>query len=113
MATVWGGHFDRYPPYTARVDAVDTIEDLVLLVDTRCPLLPDLLPLELSDAQYRLEPVARWYLLWDVRVAERRTQEIGEPEGQAEGVQPGAVGEDGARDLLAAWRETMAARKVC
>jgi hypothetical protein len=69
VASVWGERVDRYPPYGARVDAVDDLGALFLLLDDRCSPVAYLLPLEQEGATYRLEHLARWYLLWDVQAS--------------------------------------------
>jgi hypothetical protein len=70
LASVWGERVDRYEPLTDLVDEVVDPQRLFLLLDDRCAPLPYLLPLEQEEATYRLERVARWYLLWDVRPVE-------------------------------------------
>jgi hypothetical protein len=67
LPTVWGGRFDRYPAYAARVDAVDDPRQLFVLVDRRCVPTPYVEPLAAAGASYRLETVGGWYLVWDVR----------------------------------------------
>ncbi|MDQ3702038.1 MAG: hypothetical protein M3442_14120 [Chloroflexota bacterium] len=67
VATIWGERVDRYPAGTGRVHSVGDLSRLFLLLDDRCSPLPYLLPLEQEEAAYRLEHVARWYLLWDIR----------------------------------------------
>jgi hypothetical protein len=89
LPVVWGGRFDRYPPYTHTLNRVDDVRRLFVLVDDRCPLLPITLTLDFQDASYRAEHIARWYLIWDV--------------------QPAA----GASDLLSSWRQVLSARDYC
>ncbi|HEX2325579.1 MAG TPA: hypothetical protein VHQ00_09275, partial [Chloroflexota bacterium] len=67
VATIWGERVDRYPPHKHLVDDVEEAGHLFLLLDDRCTLLPYLLPLEQEEATYRVERIARWYLVWDVR----------------------------------------------
>jgi hypothetical protein len=67
VATIWGERVDRYPPHKHLVDDVEEAGRLFLLLDDRCTLLPYLLPLEQEEATYRVERIARWYLVWDVR----------------------------------------------
>ena len=44
-----------------------------LLLDDRCDPLPYLLPLEQDAATYRVERIARWYLIWDVQPVAENT----------------------------------------
>ncbi len=67
VATIWGERVDRYPAGTGRVNSVADLSRLFLLLDDRCSPLPYLLPLEQENATYRLERIARWYLLWNIR----------------------------------------------
>jgi hypothetical protein len=90
IATIWGGRFDRYPAYAHLVDAVAEPERLFVLLDGRCSPAPYVQPLEQAGATYRLEPVASWHLVWDVRAA------------------PGAEAA-----TLAAWRGVIASRPEC
>jgi hypothetical protein len=69
-ASIWGERVDRYPPLTYRVEEVEDPRRAFLLLDDRCSPLPYLLPLEQAEATYRLERIARWYLIWDVQPVE-------------------------------------------
>jgi hypothetical protein len=60
---------DRYPGYTARVDAVSDPTQVFALVEQRCDISAYVAPLDRAGASYRIEPIARWTLLWDVHVA--------------------------------------------
>jgi hypothetical protein len=81
---LWRARTDRYPPYSERVGAVTDPRRLFALVDQRCALAPIVAPLDAAGATYRLDPVARWTLMWDLRV------------------RPGT-----AADTLAAWRSAI------
>jgi hypothetical protein len=63
----WTSRIDRYPPYTQRVDAVTDPARVFLLVDQRCSIAPYLEALDARQARYRVEPVARWRLVSDIR----------------------------------------------
>jgi len=72
-ASIWGERVDRYPPLTYRVEEVEDPQRVFLLLDDRCDPLPYLLPLEQDEATYRLERIARWYLIWDVQPVAENT----------------------------------------
>jgi hypothetical protein len=65
----FSGRVDRYPAYTARVNAVAVPAELFLLVDQRCTARPYLQALEAAGATYRIDSVARWLLIWDIQAA--------------------------------------------
>ncbi len=67
VAFLYSGRLDRFPAYTARVDAVETPRQLFLLVDRRCSAQVYEASLQSSGATYRVEPVARWVLIWDIQ----------------------------------------------
>ncbi len=76
LPNLWTGQVDRYPPYTARVDAVDEVGGLFLLVDRHCPAEPYLAALDAAGAHYQAQTIARWLLVWDIQPqpgAERAT----------------------------------------
>jgi hypothetical protein len=67
LAFLYSGRFDRFPAFTATVDAVTTPQTLFLLVDQRCSADAYLGSLQASGATYRAEPVGRWLLIWDIQ----------------------------------------------
>jgi hypothetical protein len=69
LPPMYSGKLDRYPAYTAQVDAEDVPERVFLLVDARCAAQPYLDSLASSGATYRADPVARWLLIWDIQPA--------------------------------------------
>jgi hypothetical protein len=70
IAFLYSGRLDRFPTYTASVDAVSTPRNLFLLVDQRCSAQGYLDALRASGTTYRVEPVARWVLIWDIEPPE-------------------------------------------
>jgi hypothetical protein len=69
LAFLYSGRLDRFPAYTATVDAVAAPEKLFLLVDQHCSAQNYLGSLEAWGASYRAEPVGRWLLIWDIQPA--------------------------------------------
>jgi hypothetical protein len=67
LPPLYSRRVDRYPEYTAVVNAVDDPARLFLLVDARCSSGPYLAALESAGAAYRADPVARWLLIWDIQ----------------------------------------------
>ncbi|MBV9357390.1 MAG: glycosyltransferase family 39 protein [Chloroflexi bacterium] len=67
LPNLWTGRVDRYPPYTARLNAVDDAGSLFLLVDRHCPAAPYLAALDAVGAGYQVRTVAHWLLVWDIR----------------------------------------------
>ncbi len=67
LPNLWTGRVDRYPSYSTRVNAVDDVSSLFLLVDRHCPAAPYLAALDATGAQYQVRTVARWLLVWDIR----------------------------------------------
>jgi hypothetical protein len=63
----WSRRVDRYPRYTEQVDAVSDPAGLFLLVDRHCSNASYLAALDAADASYRVEMIARWVLVWDIR----------------------------------------------
>jgi hypothetical protein len=69
---MYSSRVDRYPAYTNEVDAVDTIDGLFLLVDSRCSAQPYVDSLAASGAAFRTEQIARWILIWDIQPTAER-----------------------------------------
>jgi len=67
LPPLYSGRLDRYPAYTAQVDAVADARRLFLLVDARCAAQAYLDSLTSEGATYRADPVARWVLIWDIQ----------------------------------------------
>jgi len=58
---------DRFPTYTSRVSAVEQLAQIFLLVDAHCRLGDYLDVLHATGATYQIEPVARWWLVWNIQ----------------------------------------------
>ena len=86
----FSGRVDRYPVYTRQVDAVGGPSALFSLVDRACELAPYVQPLEAVGAAYRIDQVARWSLISDIR-----------PPAGLE------------RETLEAWRHALQERQSC
>jgi hypothetical protein len=72
----WRARTDRYPAFTRQVDSVADAGRLFALVDERCAIEPYLQPLTSAGAHFRVDEVARWRLVWDLKLpagAEART----------------------------------------
>ncbi len=67
LAFLYSGRFDRFPSFTAAVDAVVAPERLFLLVDQRCSAQGYQESLQASGATFRAEPVGRWVLIWAIQ----------------------------------------------
>jgi hypothetical protein len=67
LPMLYSGRLDRFPAYTARVDAIATPSRLFLLVDQRCSAQAYITSLQVSGATYRSDLVGRWVLIWDIQ----------------------------------------------
>lgn len=64
----WRARTDRYPPYTELVDSYADPRRVFALVDRRCSEQPYIAALDAAGATYQLDDVARWRLIWNIRV---------------------------------------------
>ena len=67
LPLAWGKGVDRFPTYTSRVSAVEQLTQIFLLVDAHCRLGDYLDVLHATGATYQIEPVARWWLVWNIQ----------------------------------------------
>lgn len=67
VPTPWGDRYDRFAPYSEAVDAVQDSSHMFVLLDARCTPLLFVMPLEMGGASFRLEQIARWYLISEMQ----------------------------------------------
>ena len=64
----YGGHFERYPEFTALVKRQPSFSNQFLLLETQCDMRPYAVPVTDVGGTYRIDPLGPYNVLWDLHV---------------------------------------------
>jgi hypothetical protein len=62
----YGGHFERYPEYTAEVHRQPSFDKVFLLLETQCDMHPYTAPLAGVGGRWQIDRLGPYWLMWDM-----------------------------------------------